>query len=213
VIRVNLLPHAAERRAAPETSQTWMLVVMGVVVVEIVALFFFHQTKTNELEQLNSEVQAVQTQIEDIQKLVKDHERIKKDLEVLRAREDAIARLQQDRRGPTGVLLELAKVLTSGKSPTIDQDKVDKRGLSNPADAYNPNWDARRVWLVKYEEKERAVELQGKARDGSDVSEVANRLKLSVHFDDVQLLPGEQESQSEKSVDLVKFALRFKVRY
>jgi type IV pilus assembly protein PilN len=57
------------------------------------------------------------------------------------------------------------------------------------------------------------VRLEGLARDASDVSELAQRLKLSVYFEDVQVLPGQQEPTSKDGLDMVKFALQVKVKY
>ena len=70
-----------------------------------------------------------------------------------------------------------------------------------------------RRWLTLYDENERSVRLEGLARDASDVSELAQRLKLSVFFDDVQVLPGQQDARREGGLDLVKFALQVKVKY
>jgi type IV pilus assembly protein PilN len=214
VIRVNLLPHAAERRTSgSESSQTWLLFVMLAVVVEIVVLFFFHGTKEDELNEVQSEVGRVQTQIEAIQVRVKDHEKIKSQLAQLRAREDAIAQLQAGRKGPTAVLLELSRVLTAGKGPTVDQAKLDELREQNPNAVYNPGWDPKRVWLQIYSESERSVRLEGVARDASDVYEFAQRLKLSQYFDKVTLLPGKQRPKTARSVELVSFALQVKVNY
>jgi type IV pilus assembly protein PilN len=213
LIRVNLLPQAAERRAAPEASQSWLLLVMGIVVLEIVGMFFFHQTKEDELAEITDEVQQVAAQITDIQKRVKDHQKIKDALAELRAREDAIAQLQAARAGPTAVLLELSRLLTKGKGPTVVPGELEKKREENPLAVYNPSWDSKRVWLLNYDEAERSVRLQGLARDGSDVYEFAQRLKLSRYFDEVTLLPGKQEPKTKAAVDLVKFALQVKVNY
>ena len=70
----------------------------------------------------------------------------------------------------------------------------------------------RRLWLTSYIESDRVVKIEGLARDGSDVSELAQRLKLSTYFYDVSLLPGKKESDKDK-LDLVDFALQMKVRY
>lgn len=214
MIRVNLLPHAAERRTAgPESSQAWLLVVMLLVVVEIVGLFFFHQTKEDELEAIRGEVTKVTSQINDIQARVKDHAKIKAELDVLRQREDAIAKLQSGRKGPTAVLLELGRVLTKGKGPTVDQAKLQQQKQINPLMTYNPAWDPKRLWLTGYTETDRSVRLEGVARDGSDVYEFAQRLKLSQYFDEVQLLPGKQQTRTAQSLELVTFALQVKVNY
>jgi type IV pilus assembly protein PilN len=213
VIRVNLLPQRRGARAAPQASQRWLLVTLGVVILEVVLLFLFHQTKTEELDDLNRKNNVLQSQINDIRKLVSNHEEIKKALAVLRAREDAIAKLQGARTGPTAVLLELAQLLTLGKGPTADADKLQQLRKENPLAVYNPSWDSRRLWLTSYIESERTVRIEGLARDGTDVYELAQRLKLSEYFHDVQLLPGKKENKSSDKLELVSFALQLKVRY
>jgi type IV pilus assembly protein PilN len=212
LIRVNLLPHAAERRAAPEASQAWLGLVLLVVMLEIAGLFFFHETKADELEEVTAEVNEIQSQISDITARVQNHEKIKKQLGVYRAREDAIAKLQSGRKGPTAVLLELGRILTPNKGPTVDEEKLEKLRQENPLAVYNPSWDTKRLWLTQYVEENRSVRVEGVARDASDVSEFAQRLRLSQYFDDVKLKSGGGKGVS-KEADLVSFALTVKVRY
>lgn len=214
MIRVNLLPQRrGVRGGTPQASQRWLLITLGVVIVEIIALFLFHQTKVEERDEQNRRNQVSQSQIDEIRKLVSNHEEIKKALVVLRAREDAIAKLQAARSGPTAVLLELAQLLTYGKGPTADPDKLAQLRKENPLAVYNPSWDSRRLWLTSYIESERTVRVEGLARDGTDVYELAQRLKLSSYFYDVQLLPGKKESEKASKLELVSFALQLKVRY
>jgi len=213
VIRVNLLPQRRRLGAAPQASQRWLLVTLGVVILQIIGLFWFHQTKLEELDEQNRKNSLLQSQIADIRKLVANHEEIKKALTVLRAREDAIAKLQSARSGPTAVLLELAQLLTAGKGPTADPDKLQQLRRENPLAVYNPAWDSRRLWLTSYIENERTVRIEGLARDGNDVYELAQRLKLSSYFYDVQLLPGKKEDAKKAKVEVVSFALQLKVRY
>jgi type IV pilus assembly protein PilN len=186
---------------------------MLLVVVEIVVLFFFHQTKEDELQAISADVTKITGTIQQIQARVKDHDKIKGELDVLRQREDAISKLQSGRKGPTAVLLELGRLLTKGKGPTVDADKLEQMRQINPLATYNPTWDTKRVWLTGYAETDRAVRLEGVARDGSDVYEFAQRLKLSQYFDEVTLLPGKQQDKSAKSLELVNFALQVKVNY
>jgi type IV pilus assembly protein PilN len=212
VIRINLLPH--KRGAAKgEASQRWLLAVLAVVLLEIVGLFLFYQAKREELDEQNRKNAQLKSQIEDIKRLVADHEEIKKALAVLRAREDAIARLQAGRSGPTAVLLELAQILSTGKGPSADPDKLAKLRRDNPLAVFNPAWDTRRLWLTAYLEGQRTVRVEGLARDGNDVYELAQRLKLSPYFHDVTLLPGKKDDDRVNKVDLVSFALQLKVRY
>jgi type IV pilus assembly protein PilN len=214
VIRVNLLPQKrGVRGAAPQQSQRWLLIVAGVLVVEVVALFLFYEKKREELADQKAKNARIQGQITDINKLVSNHEDIKKSLALLRAREDAIAKLQSARSGPTAVLLELAQLLTPGKGPTTDPDRLATLRRENPNLVYFPGWDSRRLWLTSYVESERTVRFEGLARDGNDVAELAQRLKLSSYFYDVTLLPGKKEAEKNAKLEVVNFALQLKVRY
>lgn len=214
MIRVNLLPQKrGARSAAPQASQRWLLVVLGVLVLEVVALFLFHKTKLDEVQRQKDQNQQLQGKIDGIKKLVVSHEEIKKALVQLRAREDAIAKLQAARSGPTAVLLELAQILTTGKGPTADPDRIQQIRQTNPLAVYNPGWDTRRLWLQSYVESDRVVKIDGVARDGADVAEFSQRLKLSIYFFDVTLLPGKKDNDKDTKLELVNFALQMKVRY
>jgi len=215
MIRVNLLPQRRDARATPttQTSQRWLLFILVAVVLEVIGLFLFHQGKVEELEIQTNKNEVLKEEIKDIKNLVANHEEVKKQLAVLRAREDAIAQLQAGRSGPTAVLLEVAQLLTPGKTPTADADKLAQLRRENPLAVYNPNWDSRRLWLTTYDERERTVRIEGLARDATDVSELAQRLKLSVYFYDVTMLPGKKEAETPTKVELVNFALQLKVRY
>jgi type IV pilus assembly protein PilN len=217
VIRVNLLPQKrGARGAAPAPSQRWLLAVLGVLVLEIVVLFVFHKKKLDDLQDQRNINAQLNGKIESIKVLVANHEDIKKALAVLRAREDAILKLQAARSGPTAVLLELAQILTRDKGPTADPERLAQLKKDNPLNVYNPGWDTRRLWITNYIESDRIVKIEGLARDGSDVSELAQRLKLSTYFYDVSLLPGKKEPDSGNKGDkleLVAFALQLKVRY
>lgn len=213
MIRINLLPQKRGARSAPRASQTWLLLILAAVMAETVALFFFHQTKLEDLDAQTQTNAKLQGQIAEIRSRVADHEDIKKKLTMLRAREEAIARLQAGRTGPTAALLELAQLLTPGKGPTADPDRLAELRKENPLAVYNPGWDTRRLWLTSYIESERVVRIEGLARDGNDVYELAQRLKLSAYFHDVTLLPGKKDTAKDTKLELVTFALQMKVRY
>jgi len=213
VIRVNLLPQKrGARTAAPTQSPRWLLAVLGVLVFEIILLFGFHKKKLDDLQDQKDRNAQLIGKIDSIKTLVANHEEIKKTLVILRAREDAIAKLQSARSGPTAVLLELAQILTRDKGPTVDPERYAQQKKDNPLSVYNPGWDTRRLWITSYVEADRVVKIDGLARDGSDVSELAQRFRLSTYFYDVTLLPGKKESEKDK-VEMVSFSLQLKVRY
>jgi type IV pilus assembly protein PilN len=111
------------------------------------------------------------------------------------------------------VLLELARILTPGRGPSVDPDKLSQLRRENPLAVFNPAWDARRLWLTNFIEEQRKVRLEGIARDGEDVSEVARRMSLSSYFYDVRLLPAKKERDTATGLDLVRFQLEASVRY
>jgi type IV pilus assembly protein PilN len=214
MIRVNLLPQKKEaRRAASEGSPMWLAFVLGAIVVESVALAFWWKLKTDQLTKITKQNQEAQANIDEIKHQTSNHDDIKKELKELRDREDAIQKLQSARTGPTATLLELSHVLTPGRGPTVDRDKLEQLKRDNPSAVPNPNWDPRRLWLKSYSEVERTVRLHGLARDGEDVSEFLRRLALSDYFYDVRLLPGTKSTDGETHLELVNFELSAKVRY
>jgi type IV pilus assembly protein PilN len=217
MVRINLLPdrRQAARRAggASEPKQLWLLGVLGAFVAALIACLFVQNIKQDELRAIMAENARAQGQIDAIKQQIADHPEITARLKELRDREEAIQKLQAARTGPTSTLLELAHLLTPGRGPTTDRDKLEQLKRDNPAEAYNVNWDPRRLWLTSYQESDRVLKLGGMARDGEDVSELERRLKLSDFFQDVKLLPGAKTLDSVTHQDLFRFELSAKVRY
>ena len=206
MIKINLL--AQKKRAErSDVSQVWLAVVMVVVLAEVAALFVVHSFKAEELTSQQRKNAELTSQIEQAKKNVANHEQVKADLASLRAREEAIQQLQSGRSGPTAILMELARILTPGRGPSVDPDRLAQLRRDNPLSVFNPNWDSQRLWLTGYVEAQRTLKIDGTARDGEDVSELARRLNLSSYFYDVNLLPATRES------DFVKFSIETKVRY
>jgi type IV pilus assembly protein PilN len=135
------------------------------------------------------------------------------ELERLRAREEAIEKLQSARTGPTAVLLEMARILTPGRGPSVDPEKLAQIRRDNPLAAYNPTWDTRRLWVNNFVEQNRVMKVDGVARDAEDVSEFAKRMNLSDYFDKVRLLPAQRIMDKDTNLELVKFALEAEVKY
>ena len=216
MVRINLLPdkrQAGRRKTAAEPTQVWVFAVLGAFVVAIVICLFIQKVKQDQLAEMLAENGRAQGQIDAIKKQIADHTAIKARLKELRDREEAIQKLQTARTGPTSTLLELAHVLTPGRGPTADRDKLEQLKRDNPDEVFNANWDPRRLWLTSYEESNRVVKIGGLARDGEDVSELQRRLKFSEYFTSVKLLPGAKVTDSQTHQELFKFELNAKVRY
>ena len=215
MIRVNLLPQKREARrtTGEQTQQVWLGVLLAVIVLEILGLFFFHNSKQNELKTAQSDNAKIQSQIDEIKRTTANHADIKQQLAELRDREEAITRLQSARSGPTATLVELSKVLTIGHGPTTDRDRIEQLKRDNPGAVPNPNWDPRRLWLTKYSEVDRSVKIEGLARDGEDVAEFLRRLALSDYFYEVKPLPATEVADKDTKINLKQFAIQAKVRY
>jgi len=206
MIRINLL--AQKKRAeGSDASQLWLVVVMVVVLAEVAALFVLHSFKAQELSDQEHKNAELTAQIAQAKKNVANHDQVKGELALLRARETAIQKLQSGRSGPTAILMELARILTPGRGPSVDPDRLAQLRRDNPLSVFNPNWDARRLWITSYVEAQRKLKIDGTARDGEDVSELARRLNLSSYFYDVRLLP------AVRKADFVEFSIEAKVRY
>jgi len=212
MIRINLMAH--KRRAdRAEGSQLWLAVVMVAMLAEVAALFVFHGFKNEELKDQRQKNAALTAQIDQSKSTVANHEDVRQKLAQLRAREEAIGKLQSARTGPTAILLELARLLTPGRGPSVDPDRLSQLRRDNPLAVFNPSWDSRRLWLVKFVEQSRKLRLEGFAQDGEDVSELARRMNLSSYFADVRLLPAVRQIDSTTHMEVVSFALEAKVNY
>jgi type IV pilus assembly protein PilN len=216
MVRVNLLPErkqAGRRPAGAEPSQGWLIAVFGAAVGTLILCLFVQKIKQDELAAILADNGRIQGQIDSIKRQIADHDEIKARLKDLRDREEAIQKLQAARTGPTSTLLELAHLLTPGRVPTGDSAKLEQLKRDDPAEAYNPNWDPRRLWLTSYAEADRVVRMGGLARDGEDVSELERRLKLSDFFAEVKLLPGSKIIEPTSHQELFQFQLSARVRY
>jgi type IV pilus assembly protein PilN len=216
MVRVNLLPEkrpTGRRKPGAEPTQFWLLGVLGAFVGCIVICLLVQKVKQDQLADLVADNGRKQDQIDQIKRQVADHPAIQARLKELRDREDAIEKLQTARTGPTATLLELARILTPGRGPTADRDKLEQLKRDNPSEVYNEAWDPRRLWLTLYEESARTVRLAGSARDGEDVSELERRLKFSDYFTDVKLRPGSKAYDATAHQEVFRFELSAKVKY
>lgn len=223
MIRINLLPQKKQirrRGEAPspgessgEGSQAWLAFVVGAILLEVIVLLFVYKTKQDQLTQAQKHNTELNANIDAIKKEISNHAEIKAQLKELRDREEAIGKLQTARTGPTATMLELSRILTSGRGPTVDRDKLEQLKRDNPTAVPNPNWDPRRLWMSKFSEANRVVKIAGLARDGEDVSEFLRRLALSDYFYEVRLLPASKGMDTATKLELVKFEMSAKVRY
>ncbi len=224
MIRINLLPQkkglktraSAAAAAADDSdggSQVWLLFVAGALLLEVVVLIFVYKSKLDQLTLVERKNDELKGTIGQIDKDMANHEQIRGQLRELRDREEAIQKLQGARTGPTAALLELSRMLTTGRGPTVDRDKIEQLRRENPLAVPNPNWDVKRVSLTGYTELDRTVKISAIARDGEDESEFLRRMGVSDLFYDVKMLSATKAMDTATHLELVKFDISAKVRY
>lgn len=218
MIRVNLLPgsHKEMRRAAGASQtagQSWLLFVLGGLLLEVLALVFAWTIKSRELTKVRQTNAGIQANIDLIDAQIADHPAVKARLRQLKERESAIDKLQAARTGPTEAVMELSHILSVDRGPTTDPKKIEKLRRENPTALPNSSWDPHRLWVIQYQEKDREVTITGLARDGEDVSEFLRRLTVSEYFYDLSLLPGGKTTDPVTKLDVVKFQINAKTRY
>lgn len=225
MIRINLLPQKKQIKRRGETgapdlsvgsdgeSQVWLAFVLGAVLLEVIILLFVYKQKQDQFAAVQKHNTELTANIDNIKREISQHAAIKAQLKELRDREEAIQKLQSARTGPTASMLELSHILTPGRGPTVDRDKLEQLKRDNPSAVPNPGWDPRRLWLNGYKEADRQVRITGFARDGEDVSEFLRRLSLSDFFYDVRLLPASKSTDSVTKLELVKFEMSARVKY
>lgn len=91
--------------------------------------------------------------------------------------------LQKKRRSPVFVYHEITNVLSTGKTPDIDEAEQRKRVALDPQARLDLDWDANSVWLLSMaDEGSDVLEITGGARDPDDLSEFVKRLRSSARF-------------------------------
>lgn len=215
MIRVNLLPRKRETKR--EGSKAWIFLVAAALLAELVGIVIVHAQKKKELDDQLEANHAIEAAIADKKSKVANHEAIKKELAEYQAREDAIAKLQAGRTGPTAMMLELSRVLTPRKLPTMDADQLEKLRRENPGAVPSDKWDPHRLWLTAFRELDRNVTITGVGKTNDDVAEFMRRITVSKYFTDVKLVKTvektEKDAATGSAFTTIDFEMRCKVRY
>jgi len=169
-----------------------------------------HESEVDEQRAKNA---ALGDQIEMAKKQAGDVTEVEASLQKSRQLEQIARDLQGARQGPTRLLMELSRILTAGRGPTVDQEALEKLRRENPLAGYNPNWDIHRLWLTSFTEQERVCTMAGVGRTNEDVAEFLRRLNLSEIFETVELQNTTSEHDATTDLTTVAFEVGCKVRY
>lgn len=216
MIRVNLLPRRREQKR--EGGNLWIVALAAVVLAEIVGIIFVHAQKKTELDDIQQANNVLTASINQKKAQVQNHEAVKRDLAEYQKREDAIAQLQSGRTGPTALLLELSRMLTSRKLPTTDPEAMEKLRRENPLAIPSDRWDPKRLWITSFKEDNKSVILLGVGKTNDDVAEFLRRVSVSRYFDKVKLVRTEERAATVAasggpSIKVIGFEMRASVRY
>lgn len=200
MIRINLHP-STQKRATPskpkalaglalpttQVSRGSVLAVallLGWVALGVVGWLLYSNVQ-EEVETLKADAAKVANEAKELsgKTNLAELEEAAARLEQLNA---AVDLLETKRRTPIYVLHELATVLTTGKTPIMDEAAYRQRVNLDRQAELDPNWDATSVWLTEIVEAENGVlEITGGTRDPDDLSEFVKRLRASARIDRV----------------------------
>ena len=218
MIRINLLPQA-KRQIRTSASKAdggttgWVAAYLGAALLTGIACAVWYVSLGNELESQQRQNQALQSRIDTLRANQGSLEEVQAKLQQSLALAEVVEQLEAGRMGPTRVLMELSRILSSGpgSGPTIDPEKLEEMRRQNPLAGFNRNWDPRRLSLDEFTEDDNASKISGVGRTNEDVAEFLRRLALSEVFADVVL--ERTESVEILGLDMTVFEIAARVVY
>lgn len=215
MIRVNLIPRRKETKR--EGGKAWIVLLVAAGLAMIIGIVIVHAGKKKELDDQLEANRAIEASIADKKAKVANHENVKKELAEYQAREDAISKLQAGRTGPTAMMVELSRILTPRKLPTMDADALEKLRRENPGAVPSEKWDPHRLWLTSFREVDRNVSISGFGKTNDDVAEFLRRLTVSKFFTEVKLIRTDERVDKDAALGVsyttTSFEIKAKVRY
>ncbi len=216
MIRINLLPQAKKggkgatgSAVSVDNPQVWIAIYVIAAVLACVACAIAWWQADSELNEQRVKNERLTAEIAEKQAASEKLAEIEAALDRSKKLEQVADELQRARLGPTRVLMEISKILSSGGGPTVDEAALQQLRRENPLAGFNAGWDSRRLWITKFEEVQRACVISGVGKSNDDVAELIRRLSLSKTFEEVQLTKTEADKDGQQTL----FELTCKVRY
>ncbi|MCD6499275.1 MAG: PilN domain-containing protein [Deltaproteobacteria bacterium] len=235
MIRINLLPIKAARRAQMGRRQLVFFLVSIVAAVGLVTILHtrFVAKDTGDVETQISKVQRQTKTVIAKTGNVTHYERLKrkyrkrrkayrrvlagcycrcsgdKKLVSCTSRCGPTQRMERFCPGPVLVMRELSRALSEKWGPTLKSGLDPTRRL----DYYNPNWNPTGVWVLGWEEKQGQVHIVGGAKANGDVAEFERRLKVSRYFLSVRVDRSALTTDQNRKMNYYQFEVTAKVAY
>lgn len=213
MIRINLMPEAKSSASFSSSVQVWGVAYLLSGFAMCVVLFLVHLNGASALEEQRAKNQELQQQIERTKSEAGDLAEVEARLSKSRQLENVANQLQNARQGPTRLLMELSRILSPGRGPTVDAEVLEQLRAENPLAGYNPGWDVRRLTLTSFRENNGRCQVTGLGKTNEDVAEFLRRLSLSDVFDEVVLQSTTAQPPKDNQPPRVAFELTCRVRY
>lgn len=213
MIRINLLPEAKRQVATGGGFQLWGVIYLLSAVAWCVVLLLVWAKYNDDLEEQLAANTELERQIERAKTQSANIGEVEAALAKSKQLEEVVNGLQAARSGPARILMELSKILSAGRGPTVDPEHLRQLQRDNPLVVHNPNWDIRRLWLVSFTESNRQCNINGFGKTNEDVAEFLRRLALSDVFDQVTLQSTAAATDDVTELPVVRFSLSCGVKY
>jgi Tfp pilus assembly protein PilN len=206
MIRINLLPY--KEATLVQWGQRQLLIYIAALLVAVLVCVIWYGRRPDpqaRLRQLRAQRASLEREIRTEQsRSFCNRTQYRRRIKKAQDKTKAVERLITRRRNPKYVLRELSRILSEAWGPT---EKLALQGKDKQS-LYNQNWDPSGVWITRFEEQNRLVQIEGGAKASDDVAEFWRRLQVSAYFYDVEL---EKFSKVDKGDDAKDRYLKFSI--
>lgn len=213
MIKINLLPRRKKvSRSQAKGEQSLLIGLVVIIAVAAAVYFLIHKPIADDVDAQKVTNRVIERENKAIGEQIKGLGQRRAAIAALVAKREAIDRLNNARATPAWFLHELSRILTRGGTPSLTEDMVAELE-DNPNRRWQPNWDAKHVWVTKITEKAGRFTLEGGAQSDSDITQLALRLQASMFFDDVKPAKAGSATDKASGITFYSFVINGNVRY
>ncbi len=224
MIRVNLLPSKGTKRrkrisvSMSAGSNTLMVGFMALLVLLLGGLYTYAGTLEETAQQAGMGIPKLNEEKDRIEKLVSAIKKVKKARIEYEKQRRVFDSMADAKVGPINTLLYFSYVLrrVDASLPDDEYEALNK-GWSSENDgqmsAGEQVWNPDSIWIVKFEDKDGEVVVEGEAKNHEDVMTFLRRLKTGVYFEGLDLVYQKVEEDTSLGLPYVKFKLSGLLNY
>jgi hypothetical protein len=205
MIRINLLAPAESKKKKRQISASgsYGAILILVLVLEILGLYYWGDSKTAALADKTQAVQKAESEIKKFTDLKKQQQDLETKISQEEQQTEIFMKLKSGRVGPGNMLLYLSYILT--RPPLENRDeRVIQEQLG-----WNTGWDTDRAWFTEVKRSGSGVEILGKALSHRDTDEVLKRLRCSIYLQNLQLVKSTQaKTDKKRNFAIINFSFK-----